>query len=255
MPPKTDKSNIFARMENREYKQIHLWLIIAIMAAAAILRFINFAGFSLSNDELSALVRVQFNTFRELVDNGFFVDGHPGGIQVFLFYWVKLFGESEASLRFPFVIMGVAAVWFSWLTAKLWFGKTSALFVAACMALLQFPILYSQIARPYGSGLFFAMLTAYFWTRLIFYFDTNSRRKYFDTTGYIIGHIADDVQSLFQLYAGFYHGCYRTFSSAERKPVALPWRRAGLCDPFFTTYLHYTQSPQHRRGRVVAWKT
>jgi hypothetical protein len=186
MPPETDKSNIFARMENREYKQLHLWLILVILAVAAILRFINFAGFSLSNDELSALVRVQYETFRDLVDNGFFVDGHPGGIQVFLFYWVKLFGDSEASLRFPFVIMGVAAVWFSWLTAKLWFGKTSALFVAASMALLQFPILYSQIARPYGSGLFFAMLTAYFWTRLVFYFDPNSRRKYFDTAGYIL---------------------------------------------------------------------
>ena len=173
-------------MENKEQTRIHFWLIIAIVATAAILRFINYAGFSLSNDELSALVRVQYNTFRELVDKGFYVDGHPGGIQVLLFYWVKLFGDSEASLRFPFVLMGVAAVWFSWLTAKLWFGKTSALFVATCMALLQFPILYSQIARPYGSGLFFAMLTAYFWTRLIFYFDSNSKRKYYDTAGYIL---------------------------------------------------------------------
>lgn len=239
MPPVSDKSNIFARMENREYKQIHLWLILAIVVAAAILRFINFAGFSLSNDELSALVRVQFNTFHELVDHGFFVDGHPGGIQVFLFYWVKLFGDSEASLRFPFVIMGVAAVWFSWLTAKLWFGKTSALFVAACMAMLQFPILYSQIARPYGSGLFFAMLTAYFWTRLIYYFDPNSRRKYFDSAGYILATSLMMYNHYFSFLLAFIMGVTGLF--LLRKENLWHYLGAGLaCVILFTPHIYIT---------------
>ncbi len=163
-------------------RNILLAAIIIVMAAA--LRFFHYTGFSLSNDELSALVRVQFGSFSELVRKGFYVDGHPGGIQIFLFYWVKVFGDSESSIRFPFVVMGVMAVWFSWLSARRWFGETSALFIASGIAFLQFPILYSQIARPYGAGLFFSMLTIYFWTRLVLEAETGNKRKYFDAIGY-----------------------------------------------------------------------
>ncbi|MDP2424449.1 MAG: glycosyltransferase family 39 protein, partial [Bacteroidales bacterium] len=112
-------------------KNRSLFLALIILLLAAALRFFHYTGFSLSNDELSALVRVQFETFNELVEKGFYVDGHPGGIQTFLFYWVKIFGDSAASLRFPFVVMGVLAVWFSWLTARRWFGDTSALLIAS----------------------------------------------------------------------------------------------------------------------------
>jgi hypothetical protein len=168
-------------------QKTHLILLLVVLAIAAAMRFINFDGFSLSNDELSALVRLQYDSFRELVDEGFYVDGHPGGIQVFLFYWVKIFGDSEAALRFPFVIMGVLAVLFAWLTTKAWFGPTSAIFVAAAIAILDFPLLYSQIARPYGSGLFFTMFTAYWWTMLVFYFDKYEKRKYLDVAMYILG--------------------------------------------------------------------
>lgn len=226
-------------MENKEQKQLHFWLIIAIVATAAILRFINYAGFSLSNDELSALIRVQYDTFSDLVDQGFFVDGHPGGIQVLLFYWVKMFGDSEASLRFPFVLMGVAAVWFSWLTAKLWFGKTSALFVAACMALLQFPILYSQVARPYGSGLFFAMLTAYFWTRMIFYFDEKSNRKYYDTAGYTLATSLMMYNHYFTFLLAFVMGVTGLF--LLRRNNVWYFLGAGMtCVILFTPHIYIT---------------
>lgn len=170
--------------------RLHWWLFAAVIMIAAILRFYQYTGFSLSNDELSALSRTQFDNFRDLVDKGFFVDGHPGGIQVMLFYWIQLFGISEASVRLPFVIMGVLAVVFTWLTARLWYGQTTALFIAVSVALLQFPLLYSQVARPYGSGLFFGMATAYFWTKIIFYFKPGSRRAWFDTAGYALANIA-----------------------------------------------------------------
>ncbi|HSW67750.1 MAG TPA: glycosyltransferase family 39 protein [Bacteroidales bacterium] len=185
---KSQKSSfrLCAISENR----LHWWLFAIIVAIAAILRFYQYTGFSLSNDELSALSRTQFDTFRELVDKGFFVDGHPGGIQVLLFYWIQLFGISEASVRLPFVLMGVLAVVFTWLTARLWYGRTTALFIAASIALLQFPLLYSQVARPYGSGLFFAMATAYFWTKVVFYFKPCSRKAWFDIAGYTLANIA-----------------------------------------------------------------
>ncbi|MBE0663629.1 MAG: glycosyltransferase family 39 protein [Bacteroidales bacterium] len=226
-------------MEQKDQYKIHLWLILTIIATAAVLRFIHYADFSLSNDELSALVRIQFDTFKDLVDKGFYVDGHPGGIQVFLYYWVKLFGDSEASLRFPFVVMGVLAVWFGYLTARLWFGKTSALFVAVCLALLQFPILYSQIARPYGSGLFLSMLTGYFWTRVIFHFDAGSNRKYFDTIAYTVATAAMMYNHYFSFLTAFVMGCSGLF--LLRKENRFYYLGAGLAAALlFTPHIYIT---------------
>jgi hypothetical protein len=226
-------------MEEKDQDKIHLWLILAIIATAAVLRFIHYADFSLSNDELSALVRVQFDTFKDLVDKGFYVDGHPGGIQVLIYYWVKVFGDSEASLRFPFVVMGVFAVWFAYLTARLWFGKTSALFVAVCLALLQFPILYSQIARPYGSGLFFSMLTAYFWTRVVFHFDAGSNRKYIDTVAYALATTAMMYNHYFSFLTAFIMGVSGLF--LLRKENRFFYLGAGLAAAIlFTPHIYIT---------------
>ncbi|MBK7174583.1 MAG: glycosyltransferase family 39 protein [Bacteroidales bacterium] len=144
------------------------WIAIgAILMVATILRFYDYSGFSFSNDELSAINRLRVDTFSDLVKYGFFVDGHPGGIQVFLWYWSKIFGITEASLRFPFVIFGIGSVWFSYLVAKRMFGTVAGLFTSASLAFLQFPLLYSQIARPYSSGLFFGLLMVYFWLRIV----------------------------------------------------------------------------------------
>ena len=144
-----------------------LWLLL-ILCMAAFLRFYHYAAFSYSNDELSAINRLQFNTFGELVQKGFYVDGHPGGVQVFLWYWVKLFGNTELSLRFPFVIFGILSVFMVFLVARRLFGTSAGLFSAATLTFLQFPLLYSQIARPYGAGMLFCLLLVYFWIQLFF---------------------------------------------------------------------------------------
>lgn len=163
---------------------VYLWLFI-ILALAAILRFYHYAAFSFSNDELSAINRLRFNNFHDLVEKGFYVDGHPGGIQVMLWYWVKLFGVSEASLRFPFVIFGILSVLFSFLTARQMFGPVAGLFVSAAMASLEFPLLYSQIARPYGSGVFFCLLMVWFWFRVVNdHAGSTKTMRLFDLAGY-----------------------------------------------------------------------
>jgi len=144
-----------------------LWLLIILCVAAA-LRFYDYGAFSYSNDELSALNRLHYNTFSELVQKGFYVDGHPGGIQVFLWQWVRIFGDTEWAVRFPFVIMGILSVWMSYKVARLMFGTAAGLFTAAALTFLQFPLLYSQIARPYGPGVLFGLMLVYFWLRIFF---------------------------------------------------------------------------------------
>ncbi len=147
-------------------RQFTLWAL-AIVAVGLLLRLWNL-DFSYSNDELSALSRVRFDSFTQLVRDGFYVDGHPGGIQVFLYYWVKLFGMSEWAVRLPFALLGGLGVWFTIKTFARWFGHLAGLLSGAFVAFLIFPLVYSQIARPYGAGLAFTMMMVWFWTRLLF---------------------------------------------------------------------------------------
>lgn len=149
--------------------------LLLIVVVASILRFYHLTSFSLSNDELSALARVQFDNFNDLIEKGVIGDFHPAGVQIFLYFWVKLFGQTEFAIRFPFALMGVFSVVLIFLIAKKWFNEYAALFSAAALAFLQFPVLYSQLERPYSSGLFLSLLMVYCWTKVLF--DSDNSKK------------------------------------------------------------------------------
>jgi hypothetical protein len=155
-------------------KEVTLWLSL-ILLAAAVLRFTNYGAFSYANDEMSALFRLHYPTFSELVAKGFYVDGHPGGVQVFLWKWVSWFGDTERAVRLPFVLLGILGVYMGYRTARQMFGDAAGLFAAAALSFLQFPLLYSQIARPYGPGMTFSLILIFFWTRI--FFEANGERR------------------------------------------------------------------------------
>jgi hypothetical protein len=133
------------------------------------MRFYNYSNWSLSNDELSAMARLQFPSFSEMIVKGVKLDDmHPMGVQSFLWLWTNLTGLSDAMFRLPFVIMGSLSLVFFYLIASKWFNKSSALFSLAVFSALQFPILFSQLARPYSPGLLFSLMFVYAWTNIVF---------------------------------------------------------------------------------------
>jgi hypothetical protein len=154
-----------------------------IIVVGGILRFYGLADVPFTHDELSAVLRLDFDTFRELIEYSVKEDGHPAGVQVFLYYWSRLFGTTEEVVKLPFLLMGLGSIPLAYYISRKWFNSTVALFVAAYMASLQYLIMYSQIARPYISGLFFCLLMVLFWTRLIF---ENGRGRMTHATGFIL---------------------------------------------------------------------
>ena len=156
-------------MEKKTAKNTESVLLILIIALAAFLRFYNYAGWSLSNDELSALNRLRYDSFGEMIRQGVMLgDFHPAGVQVFLYVLTGLFGNSVWVVRLPFVLFGIVSVYLVYLIGKRWFGVPTGLYAAAAMAFLQYPILYSQLARPYSPGLLFSLATVWFWTKIVF---------------------------------------------------------------------------------------
>ncbi|MCX6266696.1 MAG: glycosyltransferase family 39 protein [Bacteroidetes bacterium] len=158
-------------------------LITIIMIIGALLRLYRLSEIPFTHDEFSAILRTGFATFHDLIEKGIKIDGHPAGVQVFLYYMVKYFGVSEAVLKAPFILFGVISIWLVYRIGKDWFNSTVGLVVASFVAFLQFPVMYSQIARPYASGLFFVLMMVFFWTRVIFH---PQRKYYLNLAGYVI---------------------------------------------------------------------
>ncbi|MCB9187416.1 MAG: glycosyltransferase family 39 protein [Flavobacteriales bacterium] len=142
-------------------------ILVLILLVAAALRIYNFWDFSLSNDELSALARLNFGSFRDLIMEGVRIDGHPPAAQVVLWYMTKWFGNSVFVVRLPFVLAGIASVYFMFRVAKEWISTSAGLLSSATFATLIFPVLYSRIARPYALGMLFALMAAFFWIRIV----------------------------------------------------------------------------------------
>ena len=144
-------------------------LLVLIMMSGLALRCWNALEIPFTFDELSAMSRTQFNSFRNLIRVGVVEkDSHPAGIQVFLYYWVMLFGEREFVVKLPFILSGFASIYLVYRIGDVWFGKTAGILTAAYVSSLQLFVMYSQIARPYISGLFFTLFAVLFWSKYFF---------------------------------------------------------------------------------------
>ncbi|MCB9191448.1 MAG: glycosyltransferase family 39 protein [Flavobacteriales bacterium] len=138
-----------------------------ILLVAAALRIYGFADFSLSNDELSALARLNFDSFYDLIMEGVRIDGHPPAAQVILWYMTRIFGDSVFVVRLPFVLAGILAVYFVFRMSRQWLNTSAALIISALFSTLSFPILYSRLARPYALGMLFVAMAGFFWIRIV----------------------------------------------------------------------------------------
>ncbi len=127
------------------------WIFWALVLLALALRY---PGTPYTHDELSALLRL-FPTLSETIEQGVRIgDTHPPGVQVFEWFWTRAIGTGEDAVKFPFMVMGIAALFFLYRFASAWTNTTVALVVLALLATMQYSVMYSQIARPYAVGFF-----------------------------------------------------------------------------------------------------
>jgi hypothetical protein len=141
------------------------FIILLIIGFA--LRFFNFTEIPFTNDELSALNRLNYPDYSTMLSKAVWTDGHPAGVQTFLWFYIKLFGTKQWVIKLPFVLMGSVSLLFYFLAAKKLSNTQTALFTLAFLATLQYPIIYSQTIRPYSSGQFLASVCLYLWACIL----------------------------------------------------------------------------------------
>ena len=150
-------------------QKLQIALLGLIIFTGFLLRFWDFWNIPFMFDELSAMGRTTYSNFNDLIRYGVVErDSHPAGVQVFLFYWVRFFGDDEYIVKLPFLLCGMLSIWFSFKVGELWFGKTTGLLTAAYVSSLQLFVMYSQIARPYVSGLFLTLVMVFYGSKYFF---------------------------------------------------------------------------------------
>jgi hypothetical protein len=141
--------------------------VLGVFLVGAALRFLPWFALPLTNDETSALMRLQVKDLGSLINEVVWNDGHPMLVQVFLWYWTKWFGTAVWVVKLPFLLCGLGSislmVHIGMRLGRPWAG----LMAAAMLATLQFPVMYSEIARPYAPGLLLALWSFYVWLRWV----------------------------------------------------------------------------------------
>jgi len=128
-----------------------LWLIIIV---AFFLRIYRLGYHDLWYDEIITIFK--------LPNLGFLRIWNPPLYFAILAGWVKIFGFSEISLRFPSLLFSLACIPIIFLLGKELFSRSVGLYATLIMALSPFHLWYAQEARAYSMMLFLSLLSAYF---------------------------------------------------------------------------------------------
>jgi hypothetical protein len=136
--------------------------IFLLLALGIAFRLIPLGQYQFSHDELSALSRTVYGNFSDEIMYGVQLnDTHPALIQVFLFYWVKLFGYSEIAIKLPFLLCGIAAIALIYRFGHRFFSYKTGLSAAAIVSMSFIFLLYSSYARMYITGVLFCLMMLY----------------------------------------------------------------------------------------------
>ena len=178
--------------------------IILILTLGFLLRFTISFTHSYSNDELSAVNRLRYTNFSDLIEFGVQNDDmHPAGVQVFMKGWSLLVGKSEIAMRFPFVLFGTAAIFVLFLIGKQWFNRKVGLIAAGLLAVLYFPIMNSEFARPYSPGLLILLLVGLYFHKVLFKKEGKTKNAIILGILFALGMYTHYFAFLFVAFIGF----------------------------------------------------
>lgn len=146
-------------MKRAGYSLSNRMLLLLILAAGLIIRMWGLDQMPFQHDEFSAIFRLNYDSLSALMREGVALrDSHPAGVQIFLYYWTRITAYHHFWMRLPFVLMGALSIWLVYRSGKALFGEATALHAAAAIAVMQYFVYYSQMARPYIPGVFFNLL-------------------------------------------------------------------------------------------------
>ena len=179
---------------------------------------------SLWSDEGASLRASILEGPAEIVERAKTIPTHPIH-DLFLHYWVALFGDSEFSLRFPSVLAGLLGVFMMYKVGSLLFGRGVGLMASLILAMSPFHIQYSQEARGYSLEALLALISFYCFIKIF------RKRELTVQVGYVLSTITLMYSHAYSLFIVLAQNIYfaaiflsRTFGSRnEARPSLGRW--------------------------------
>lgn len=125
------------------------FVIIVVVTVAALARFYGLDLHSLWTDEFRSLRNASYESISGVIVSNQ-RDVHPPLFDLILYVVVRVFGNSEISLRFLSAFAGVLSVYFIYLVARALYTAREGVIAAALLSVSWFPVFLSQEARPYS---------------------------------------------------------------------------------------------------------
>jgi len=142
------------------YSKLTFIALLIVIAIAVFSRISNLTFNSIYSDELHSIFII-----KEGLYSSFNVDVHPPLFFILLWFWAKVFGNSDFALRMFSVAAGIGSIVIFYLLVELLIDKTCAWIAALFMAVSPFHVFYSQEIRGYTLLLFVSVLTLYFFSK------------------------------------------------------------------------------------------
>ncbi|MFH0702033.1 MAG: glycosyltransferase family 39 protein [bacterium] len=146
--------------------QYKLYLIVAVLIGI----FIRFYGLDIQSlwlDEIYSTVASSSSSISKMFINWILTDVHPPLYQLFIYYWIKIFGNSEIAVRLPSAIAGTLSIFLMYFLSKRVFNKYIATSATILISFSYTAIWYSQEARSYGFLLLFSTVLTLLWLDIL----------------------------------------------------------------------------------------
>lgn len=140
--------------------------ILLILVLAAVLRVRGIGHDSLWGDEGLTILLAKMPVV-ELIKGVIAFEQIPPVHHLVVHFWMMVFGESEASVRMPSAIAGVAAVYAGYVLVWRLVGERVALITALLMATSPMLIAFSQECRAYSMSVLFGIWSCDLFVRLM----------------------------------------------------------------------------------------
>lgn len=178
------------------------WLPLALITAlGAALRLYGLDKQSLGNDELSSWTQYSFSWW-DVVSHR--MDPlHPPGYRAVMYLWVSLCGDSEAMLRLPSALAGIAAIPAMYALGKRLYGPSEGLIAAAITATAWTPLFFSQEGRAYSFLFLWTVLSSYWLIDIV----RALRQRRALPTAALVGYVlAAELACYFHYFGVFFTG-------------------------------------------------
>lgn len=183
-----------------------LLIIISIIILSFLLRIYDLGGESLWYDESSSIYNANKPILSIVLDKPYYILYHT-----VLHFWIELFGDSEFSIRFPSVIFGVLSVYMIYKLGELIFDTNIGLLSSFMLSISLYHIRYSQEARSYSLLVLLALLSNYYFIKIL----ENKDRKHI--IGYILSSITMVYTHGYGLFYLIFQNIYYIFKRKEIK--------------------------------------